>query len=143
MQENIEKKIDEILEEIKQIKSILQVKQVTKSAEVMATREIIRKLSVREFLNSIKISGDVERTLAIGYFLEKHKNLNSFNKRDLEDTYAEAKESRPKNINDKVNLNIKSGHMMEAGEKKDSIKAWTLTSTGEQVILQMLGNQDN
>ena len=143
MQENIEKKIDEILEEIKQIKSILQVKQVTKSAEVMATREIIRKLSVREFLNSIKISGDVERTLAIGYFLEKHKNLNSFNKRDLEDTYAEAKESRPKNINDKVNLNIKSGHMMEAGEKKDSIKAWTLTTTGEQVILQMLGNQDN
>ncbi len=46
----------------------------------------------------------------------------------------EAKEIVPGNINYKVIMNIKKGFIMEAKEKKDDLKAWTLTTTGERFV---------
>ncbi|HEY9583889.1 MAG TPA: hypothetical protein VJI66_02945 [Candidatus Paceibacterota bacterium] len=107
------------------------------TTQVVAESKIIRKLSIREFLNTLQISDDVQKTLAIGFFLEKYRGFISFNKRDLEISFTEAKEQRPLNINDKVASNIKNGYMMNADEKKDNIKAWTLTSTGDGLVSQM------
>ncbi|MCR4314020.1 MAG: hypothetical protein NUV84_02105, partial [Candidatus Uhrbacteria bacterium] len=81
-----------------------------------------------------KPDGDVEKTLAIGYFLEAHQGLTAFNKNDLEQGFRAAKERVPANINDKVNKCIGNGHMMEAEEKKDNLKAWVVTSRGEGCV---------
>jgi hypothetical protein len=94
-----------------------------------------RKLSVKEFLIERDPSDDVQKTLAIGYFLETHQGILSFNKKDLEKGFRAAKESLPLNINDKVNMCIRNGHMMDAEEKKDNMKAWVITRAGEQYLM--------
>jgi len=93
-----------------------------------------KKISVKEFLLSKKPKDDVQRTLVIGYYLEKYKVMESFNVKDIEDGFRESKEKVPANINDKVNKNIQSGYITEAKEKKDKLKAWYLTNSGESVV---------
>jgi len=93
-----------------------------------------KKLSVKEFLLTKKPTDDVQRTLVIGYYLEHFESMESYNVRDLANGFRSAKEPPPLNINDKVNMNIRKGHMMEAKEKKDKSKAWVLTNTGEKFV---------
>lgn len=93
-----------------------------------------KKLSVKEFLLTKKPNDDVQRTIVIGYYLEHFESMDRFNVRDLADGFRAAKEPLPTNINDKVNLNIRKGHMMEAKEKKDKSKAWVLTNSGEKLV---------
>ncbi|MCG2719100.1 MAG: hypothetical protein L6408_09755 [Nanoarchaeota archaeon] len=93
-----------------------------------------KKISVKEFILSKKPKDDVQRTLVICYYLEKYKDMSNFNAKDVEYGFREAKENVPDNVNYKVIQNIKSGYMMEAKEKKDKFKAWTLTSTGERFV---------
>ena len=93
-----------------------------------------KKLSVKEYLLTRKPSDDVQRTLVIGYYLEHFESMESYNVRDLANGFRSAKEPPPLNINDKVNVNIRKGHMMEAKEKKDKSKAWVLTNSGEKFV---------
>jgi len=93
-----------------------------------------KALSIKEFILTKKPEDDVQRTLVIGYFLEKHKKLASFNVDDLREGFRTAKEPAPGNLNDKVLRNVKNAHMMEAEQKKDSKKAWVLTSSGERLV---------
>ncbi len=92
---------------------------------------ITKKLSIKEFILSKKPESEIQKTLAIGFYLEKYEGLPSFNVKDLEDWYRAAKEPLPKNMNDTVNKNIAKGHIMDAKEKKDNRRAWTLTNSGE------------
>lgn len=93
-----------------------------------------KELSIKEFLIDKKPSGDVQKTLVIGYYLEHHRKEDCFNVKDLTDGFRNAKEPLPTNMNDKVNLNISKGHMMAAREEKDNYKAWILTNTGERFV---------
>ena len=93
-----------------------------------------KQISIKEFILAKKPKDDVQRTLVIGYYLEKYKGMNCFNAKDIEEGFREAKEKVPDNVNYKAIQNIKSGYMMEAKEKKDKFKAWTLTSTGERFV---------
>lgn len=97
-------------------------------------RKDAKELTVKEFILTKRPSNDVEKTLAIGYFLEKFGGTASFNVEDLAKNFALAKEAIPQNINDKVNLNIKKGHIAEARGKKDKKKAWMLTNSGEKFV---------
>lgn len=90
-----------------------------------------KRMSAKEFLMSKVAKSEAQRVLALGYFLEKNENMSSFNVPDLEAVFRSAKERLPKNINDAVNKNIAKGLLMEAESKKESKKAWYLTSTGE------------
>lgn len=91
---------------------------------------IAKALSIREFLIEKQPKSDVEKTFIIGYYLETLRNLGSFNTRDLGDGFREAKENIPANINLAVIGNVQKGYFMEAKEKKESLKAWTLTNSG-------------
>jgi hypothetical protein len=93
-----------------------------------------KRLSIKEFLLTKKPTGDVQKTLLVGYYLEHFDGMESFNVKDLEEGFRAAREPLPTNINDKVNLNRGKGHMMEAKEKKDKFKAWVLTNSGEQFV---------
>ena len=92
------------------------------------------KLSIKEFLLNKKPADDVQRTLVIGYYLERFQMVDSFNARDLADGFRAAREPLPANINDKVNSNISKGYVMAAKEKKDKLKAWILTNSGEEFV---------
>ena len=93
-----------------------------------------RKLSAKEFLLTKSPKSEVQKVLALAYFLEHQEGIESFNVSDLEATFRAAREKVPKNLNDAVNKNIARGFMMEAKEKKDLKKTWQLTSTGGRFI---------
>lgn len=96
--------------------------------------KVSKSLSIKEFLLEKKPKNDVQKTLIIAYYIEKYKNIESFSINDIKDYLKLAKESIPINLNDKINLNIKKGFMIETGEKKGKIKNWTLTRTGLKFI---------
>ncbi len=97
-------------------------------------KESKKELSIKEFILQKQPKSDVEKTLVIGYYLEHYRGVSPFNAKDLEDGFREAKEIVPRNINQAVIRNIGKGHMMEAKEKKDNLKSWTLTSRGEKFV---------
>ncbi|MBI3859549.1 MAG: hypothetical protein HY296_04840 [Thaumarchaeota archaeon] len=128
---NTEEKINEILEILKRLEARIAT-QETRSIAPAAVKQ--KPYSIKEFVIARNPNNDTKKTLAIGYFLEKYENLPSFNIRDLETGFRNAKEKVPLNMNDKVNGNIRNGHVMEAEELKDGLTAWTLTSTGERFV---------
>jgi len=74
--------------------------------------------------------------------LENQEGLASFNVGDLDRVFRLAREKLPKNLNDAVNKNISRGLLMEAAERKDSRKAWHLTSTGERFVENEMKTQN-
>lgn len=97
-----------------------------------------KKLSIKEFILTKKPVDDVRKTLVIGYYLEHYESAGRFNAKDLAEGFRLAKEPLPANINDKVNRNIQSGRIMDAKEKKDNLKAWVLTNSGEKFVEEEL-----
>ncbi|MDB5237292.1 MAG: hypothetical protein JWL88_394 [Parcubacteria group bacterium] len=104
----------------------------TGAERAVATRD--KKHSPKEFLMDKAVKADTQKVLALAFYLEQFEGLQSFNVADIESVFRLAKEKIPANINDAVNKNITRGFMMEAEEKKDSKKAWGLTSTGERYV---------
>jgi len=97
----------------------------------------IKKLSLKEFMLMKQPTDDVQKTLIIGYYLERLEGMNSFNAKDLAEGFRSAREPVPLNINDKINLNVRKGYIMLAKEKKDNFKAWILTNSGERSVENM------
>ena len=60
--------------------------------------------------------------------------MESFNAKDLKKSFKEAKEKVPNNPNYNAIENIKKGDMEGVEEKKDGLKAWHLTNTGEKYV---------
>ena len=96
----------------------------------------IKQLSIREFLNEKKPTNDVERVLGMGFFLEKYEGYTCFNVDDIKNAFVKSKEPLPQNIHDKINMNIRKGHITEYPEEKDNKKSYHLTTTGEKTIEQ-------
>lgn len=99
-----------------------------------------KKMSVKEFVNQKAPQNTRETTLAVAHYLE-NDGVVPFNVRDLERGFRAGKIPPPKNINDMVNKNIKRGLLMEAAERKNGLKAWELTATGEQEIERGFGKK--
>lgn len=122
--DQIEKRLKNHEERISKLERLFQTK----------PENIQKKLSIKEFILSKKSKSDIQRTLAMGYYLEKYENLTSFNAKDLENGFRRAKENVPGNINNQVIRNIQKGYMMEARDKKDNRKAWYLTNSGDECV---------
>jgi hypothetical protein len=137
MDKDIEKKLDAILDAIKGLDARItkvEAGAVDASGDKKAERASAKKLSIREFLLKHPPTTDVQRTLAVGYYLETHEGMSSFTKADLEKGYRDAKHNLPSNMSMNVKQCIKAGNMMEAKEKKDNKPAYVVTSTGEQFV---------
>lgn len=103
----------------------------------ISPRSTGKKLSVAQFFRKLTTKSDVDRALAAGYYLEKYNNLESFTASEITQMVRDAKIVPPKNANDSINLNIKKGLIMPAGDK-DARRAFVLTSDGEDAINAML-----
>jgi len=118
--ELIKNKLKEHEERIKYLEGLIDKK----------SEKPLKKLSLREFLDMKQPNDDVKKTLGICYFLEIYEGMESFNKDDIEEGFRMAKEKVPGNINYKVFRNIEKGYLMETKDKKNNLKAWTLTNSG-------------
>ena len=105
--------------------------------ETVRTTTVINpenRVSFVEFLNQKKLDNDVKRTLAVAYWLDYFEKVDSFNVSDIEKYFRLARYSIPKNLNDKINMNVKNKHMALLKKKKDGKKAWYITNMGANVI---------
>jgi len=129
--ENLSFQISKQIDEIRSLKDRIQ-----KLEQIFDTepKVISKKISVREFFLSKKPKNDIQKTLLICYFLEKQEGLSLINIKDIEQGFRNAKEKTPDNINYKVYMNIRKGFMMETNEKKDNLKSWVLTNSGEKFV---------
>ena len=100
-----------------------------------------KKLSIKEFILSKKPKNDIQKTLVVGFYLEKYEGLDCFNREDLENGFRSAKETVPSNINVDVNENIRKGYFAEAREKKDKLTAWYVTNSGEECVEMELSGE--
>lgn len=138
MDTNLNETLQELMKSVQRIEQKLDAVGVLEKSdskvEGISPSTAIKKVSAKEFFLDKKPEGAVQTTLASGYYLEQFDQVGSFNKDDIERVYRLAKMTPPTNINDKVNMCIRSGYMMEAEEKKDSKKAWVLTALGEGYV---------
>jgi hypothetical protein len=139
MTTNTDQKLDAILEAIRSLEArVTHIETGGAGAggsQKTATATAAKKLSIKEFLLESPPSTYIQRTLAVGYFLETHAGMASFTKVDLEKGYSDAKETKPSNISVNIKHCIKQGHMMEAEEKKNNKTAYVVTRSGEQFVM--------
>ena len=132
-------KLDAILDAIKRLEArVTRIEDGSAGAgngQKTAARAAAKKLSIKEFLLESPPTTDIQRTLAVGYFLETHAGMTSFTRTDLEKGYNDAKEPMPSNISVNIKHCIKQGHMMEAEEKKNNKTAYVITRRGEQFVM--------
>ena len=91
-------------------------------------------LTVRAFMVEKSPTDDVQRSLVIGYYLEKHAGMVSFNAKDIERGFVDAREKVPGNVADKILKNVWKGHMMQVNDDKDGLKAYVLTNAGTKFV---------
>jgi hypothetical protein len=138
MDSETKKILGEILAVVKSLDS--RIAKLEKSAAPFAGGAINRrtppekKLSLKEFIISKAPSNAVQTTLTVAYYLETHDDISPFNAADLEHGFRTARETVPPNINDKANMCVKKGYFMVDKGKKENMKAWVVTRTGEEVV---------
>jgi hypothetical protein len=71
------------------------------------------------------------------YWLFKVEKAESFNVKDMIDCYDKTRKAKPSNPNQIINQNVQRHIFAEASEKKDGLKAWVITRTGEEFVEQM------
>jgi hypothetical protein len=98
-----------------------------------------KAISIRAFILEKSPTDDVQRSLVIGYYLEKQSGLSAFNAKDLERGFVDAREKVPGNVADKILKNVWKGHMMQVKEDKDGLKAYVLTNTGTKFVESGIG----
>jgi len=130
----VEKKIAEFVELNKEKPLVRKVA----SGVSQKTPESMKKMSPSQFFKKTVPQTSVDRVLAAGYYLEKFQNNESFTANDVRETIRSAKRNPPTNTNDAINSNIKKGLIMSAGDK-EGIRAFVLTSDGEDTINELLG----
>jgi len=137
MEKDTDKKLDAVLDAIKGLDvriTKIEAGATGTSGGKTAAPASAKKLSIREFLLKHPPTNDVQRTLAVGYYLETHEGMGTFTRANLERGYRDAKHSLPSNMSMNIQQCVKAGNMMEAEEKKDSKPAYVVTSTGEQFV---------
>lgn len=90
--------------------------------------------NISVFLSKKKLDDDVKRTLAIAYWLEYFEKKESFNAGDIGKLFRSARYTIPKNINDKINMNVKNRHFAALKNKKEGKKAWYITDMGSNLV---------
>lgn len=93
-----------------------------------------KSMSIKEYIIEKQPKDDVQRTLVIAAYLEAFKDVANFTAEDLKQYFKEARLKPPINVNDKINLNIKKGWLMDAGKNDQGRKIWNLTISGEDKI---------
>lgn len=96
-----------------------------------------KPMSLPQFFRKAGVRTDVDRTLLAGYYLEVYKSSESFTAAEVKDIIRNARVNPPRNTNECINANIRKGFMMSAGNK-DGIRAFVLTSDGEDAVKEML-----
>lgn len=91
--------------------------------------------TLAEFLN---LKGDQKThpsMIAIfAYWLKEAESIESFNVKDLEDCYKRTGKTKPRNISDAINYNVKKHIFSEQENTKEGLKSWKITREGKEFV---------
>jgi hypothetical protein len=93
-------------------------------------REITMELN--EFLAGRKVDSHPDRVLAIAYY-QYRKNSGGLTTKDFMEAYARTRVRKPQNIHDVIAKNIRRGFLVDT-DKKDGMRAWLITPSGEHYV---------
>jgi hypothetical protein len=113
----------------------------TQEIPISISKEVVPKEMSRtlgEFLDQKgNPSKHTDSVVVFAYWLFKVEKMATFNVQDILDCYNKTRKAKPSNVNQIINQNVASHIFAEAPEKKDSLKAWVITRTGEEYVEQM------
>jgi hypothetical protein len=117
--------------------SELTSKEVVVASAKVQERAKTMPSSLGDFLETKGAGKQTDDTAVFAYWLLKSESVESFNANDMLNCYERTRKTKPKNINATIDKNV-SRHIFDvAREKKDGLKAWVLTQTGEKYVEQM------
>ena len=90
-----------------------------------------------EFLAAKKAETHPDRVVAIAYYFYHTQNGAGVTTKELADAYARARLKKPQNYPDVIAACVRRGFLVE-GERKDGMKSWVITRTGESHVEQNL-----
>jgi hypothetical protein len=134
-EEYADQKLNELVEKFlpPQLRNAAPLADSPPQAEITDTSG--KKLSPAEFLRTLSHTNQLDRALALGYYLEKVRSMSNFTTKELLELSREVKYPFA-NISESVSRLVGRGLMMSAGDK-DASRAYALTATGEQMIDSM------
>ncbi|EJN13118.1 hypothetical protein PMI42_03509 [Bradyrhizobium sp. YR681] len=93
-----------------------------------------KSISIREFVQQLRLKRHTDITLAFGYYLERQADTTEFTPADINNCYYEAK-IESSNTSQMIIQNIRRGYMMLSKTKGEKgRKRYTLTRSGETFI---------
>lgn len=94
-------------------------------------------LELVEFLAAKKAETHPDRVVVIAYYYYHTQNGAGVTTKELADAYARARVKRPQNFPDVIASCVRRGYLVEGG-RKDGMKCWVITRTGEAHVEQDL-----
>ena len=132
--------MNEIEKELKNIKEMIisntkRIEALESASREPQSTENKKGLSIKEFYLSKSPKSELEKTITVGYYLEKHNGISPFSTKDLTEGFKMAREPSPSHISDKVYKCVGKGWMMELETNtKGKHKAYSLTNSGEKTV---------
>lgn len=121
----------EKFQELSKQEMVSPIKQVERTEKT----SIALPTSLAEFLT---LKGNphqnTDRAMVFSYWLFKKQGTEVFNSNDIDKCYSDARLTKPTNTTDVMNTNQKKGYLVPTDEKKDNLKAWKITPSGEIYI---------
>lgn len=94
-------------------------------------------IDITEFLAAKKVATHPDRVVAIAYYAYHTRDGAGVSTQDLTDAYSRARVKKPQNFPDVIAACVRRGRLVE-GERKDGVKSWVITRTGEAFVEQKL-----
>lgn len=100
---------------------------------------IVFPMSLAEFLTlKGNPSRHTDRAMIFSYWLYKKQGIEIFNSNDIDKCYSDTRLTKPANTTDVMNRNQKKGYLVASDERKDDLKAWKITPSGEEYVEKKL-----
>lgn len=119
--------------ELLELKRPVEAKQPIITGEVQLT-DAGKKYSLAEFLKTKDAKNHGDKILVFAYYLQEYENISSFNLDDIEQCYMKVKVPKTTNFSPYFTQLVSKGYIMDATEKKDNKKSWTLTNSGDEYV---------
>jgi hypothetical protein len=94
-------------------------------------------MQVAEFLAQRRLDSHPDRVVAIAYHHYHRFEGQGVSTRDLVEAYSRSRAKRPQNFPDVIASCVRKGYLVDGG-RRDGIKTWIVTGTGEAHVEQDL-----
>jgi hypothetical protein len=94
-------------------------------------------MPVTEFLAQRRLDSHPDRVVAVAYYQYHQHDGQGVTTKDLVDTYVRSRAKRPQNYPDVIASCVRKGYLVDGG-RRDGMKTWVITRTGESHVEQDL-----